>query len=297
MTGAVLIDKPEGFTSFDVIAVMRRVLGTRKLGHTGTLDPMATGVLPILAGRATRLTQLLPESDKAYRATMRLGLTTDTLDITGKLLTESKSLATAAELEGCLGQFRGDILQVPPMYSAKKVDGKRLYDLAREGKEIERAAVPVTVKKLELSVIDEASGEYSLEVLCSKGTYIRSIIDDLGRAVGCGAVMTGLRRTLANGISAESCIPLDKAREMSPEELITPLDGLLAPYGEVRVTAPQANRFLHGGELEIRRLPSALPDSRFVRVLSPDGELLGLSETRDGSLWIKCLLTENTDAG
>ena len=193
MNGILLVDKPDGWTSHDVVAKLRGVLGERRMGHSGTLDPMATGLLVVFAGRATRAVSFSENHTKCYEAHLRLGLTTDTQDTTGTVLSRSERAVNRAELEAVLPQFRGDILQVPPMYSALKVDGKKLYEIARRGGEVARKARPVTIE--ELTVLGEADGDYALRVRCSKGTYIRTLCNDIGAALGCGGVMSALRRT------------------------------------------------------------------------------------------------------
>ncbi len=290
MNGLVLINKPQEFTSFDVVAVMRRVLGTKKIGHTGTLDPMATGVLPLLVGKATRLCDRLPVEDKTYRATLRFGLTTDTLDITGKVLWEQESHVTREQLAALLPSFTGDQMQVPPMYSAISVNGVRLYDLARQGKTIEREARPIHIDAITLLDSDEANQTFTIEVACSKGTYIRSLIDDMGKAMGVGATLTALCRTKACGFSLEQCVNLEKAREMTAEDLLLPTELALKDYKAVKITAPQATRFQNGGALDLNRLPLGKNATGLFRVYNPDGELLGLALAEDGQLKIQCHL-------
>lgn len=190
MNGILLVDKPAGWTSHDVVAKLRGVLGERRMGHSGTLDPMATGLLVVFAGRATRAVSFSENHTKCYEAHLRLGLTTDTQDTTGTVLSRAERAVSRAELEAVLPQFRGDILQVPPMYSALKVDGKKLYEIARRGGEVARKARPVTIE--ELTVLGEADGDYILRVRCSKGTYIRTLCHDIGAALGCGGVMSAL---------------------------------------------------------------------------------------------------------
>ena len=191
MNGILLVDKPADWTSHDVVAKLRGVLGERRMGHSGTLDPMATGLLVVFAGRATRAVSFSENHTKCYEAHLRLGFTTDTQDTTGTVLSRSECAVSRAELEAVLPQFRGDILQVPPMYSALKVDGKKLYEIARRGGEVARQARPVTIE--ELTVLGEADGDYVLRVRCSKGTYIRTLCHDIGAALGCGGVMSALR--------------------------------------------------------------------------------------------------------
>ena len=290
MNGVVLINKPQGFTSFDVVAVMRRVLGTKKIGHTGTLDPMATGVLPLLVGKATRLCDRLPVEDKTYKATFRLGLTTDTLDITGKVLTQTESQVTQEQLLACFPKYTGDILQVPPMYSAISVNGVRLYDLARQGKTVERQARPIHIDHITLLESHPDTQTFVIEVACSKGTYIRSLIDDLGRDLGVGATLTALCRTKACGFSLENCIDLEQARAMTPEALLQPTEVALTHYKGVTITAAQATRFQNGGALDLDRLPLSKTAQGLFRVYNPDHSLLGLGLVEDGQLKIQCHL-------
>ena len=201
MDGILCLDKPDTMTSFACCAVLRRLVGEKKAGHTGTLDPMATGVLPVLFGRATRAIPFLPVQDKRYTATLTFGYRSDTLDIWGKVEATGAPVPSPRAVEAALPAFRGEIRQVPPMMSALKRDGVRLYDLARRGIEVEREARPVTVRRLDILEYDPGKGILTLDCACSKGTYIRVICDDLGRLLGCGAVMSGLRRTEAAGFS------------------------------------------------------------------------------------------------
>lgn len=283
MNGILCIDKPQNFTSFDVVAVMKRLLATRKVGHTGTLDPMATGVLPILAGSATRAAELLPSHNKRYQATLRLGTVTDTQDVWGTILEQRPVACTQAQVEALLPRFTGQISQVPPMYSAVKKDGKRLYELARQGMEVEREARSVTVFDLALTDANEAQGEYALSLTCSAGTYVRTLIHDLGQALGCGAVMTSLRRTSACGFGLADCLTLSQAQALSEkgelEACLLPVDRALDGYPAVRVTAAQASRFRNGGALFLARVERApRTDGILVRVYGPDGAFAGLGQ-------------------
>lgn len=283
MTGILCIDKEEHITSFGVVAKVRGITKEKKAGHAGTLDPMATGVLPILMGGATRFLELLPDHDKGYRAQFQLGLTTDTLDSTGTVLTRSAVTVGKAEVEAALTPFRGEIFQVPPMYSAVSQNGVRLYDLARQGIEVERKARRVTVSGLALTGGEEALHSYEIEVTCSQGTYIRSLIDDLGKVLGCGAVMTGLRRTRAAGFSLSQCVTLTELQRRKDEgqgfdDLLIPLQQALAVYPGVTVTGAQAKRFCNGGALSLERMGGQEVGSGYTRVLSPDGRFLGLGE-------------------
>lgn len=290
MNGIVLINKPKDFTSFDVVAVMRKLLGTKKIGHTGTLDPMATGVLPLMVGKATRLCDRLPDENKTYKATVQLGITTDTLDITGKVLTQTQSQVTREQIESLLPSFTGAQMQVPPMYSAVSVNGVRLYDLARQGKTVEREARPIFIEHLTLLDFCEETQTFEIEVSCSKGTYIRSLIDDMGKILEVGATLTNLCRTKACGFSLEECISLEQAKERTPEQLLHPVDKALQAYKAVTVTAPQAARFQNGGALDLERLPLSNNATGMFRVYNPGKTLLGLGQVQDGQLKIQCHL-------
>lgn len=279
MTGFVFLDKDEGLTSFFAASRLRRIFSTKKVGHTGTLDPMATGVLPVAVGGATRFIDFIPDSDKGYKARFLLGKTTDTLDITGQVLAESQVDVTREDVEKILPLFRGEILQMPPMYSALKKDGVRLYDLARQGIEVEREKRQITIYSLELTEYENGN-EFEIDVFCSKGTYIRSLIDDIGRELGCGAVMTSLRRTKANGVDISECITLSKLGELAEaekqSEALYSVDRLL-PYDIIKVTDNQARRFSNGGELDTERL-KIKPEVGLYRVYSHSGDFLGLGE-------------------
>lgn len=294
MTGIICINKDKDITSFGVVSKVRSILGERKAGHTGTLDPMATGVLPVMLGSATRFLDYLPESDKGYRASFVLGKTTDTLDITGRVTGEYEVNVTQKELIDALDIFRGEISQIPPMYSAVSVDGKRLYDLARQGIEVERQARQAEIKKLELT--DFKNGEYTIDVLCTKGTYIRTLIDDIGKALGCGAVMTGLTRTLASGFTIDDCITLEELQRrkdngITLDDAVIDIEKLFMCYDDVYVSDAQAKRFLNGGALAADRLRKKLSDGLY-RVYSADGLFLGIGEadTQKRELSVKRLL-------
>ncbi len=281
MNGVLIVDKPTDFTSFDVVAVVRKSLHEKKTGHTGTLDPMATGVLPILLGSATKAQIFLPDTDKEYVCEFKLGMTTDTLDITGKILTKCSSDVTRRQIENILPQFRGDILQKPPMYSAVSKDGVRLYELARKGIEVEREARPVTISALELSDFDEGRQCGKMRIACSKGTYIRVICDDIGRELGCGCVMTALRRTKACGFTEEQAVPLATVRTLGADgitEYIRPVESLFAHLKEIVVSEKQAVRFSNGGGLMLSRLRglSEITDGTLYRIYGTEHIFLGL---------------------
>ena len=274
MNGFVVLDKPEGVTSFKAVAPLRRLLHEKKVGHTGPLDPMATGVLPVALGKAARFIGFLPDDSKAYIARFRCGITTDTLDITGTVLTETDTHVTETDVLALLPRFTGEIAQVPPMYSALSVNGRRLYDLARKGIEVERQARRVRIDSLELTGVYEDT--FEIAVSCSKGTYIRTLIADLGEALGCGAVMTALKRTRSNGFSIEDALT-PEAVEALGVQAVLPLDHPFRCYKELRVTEAQANRFRNGGELFTQRLKGE-PAPGVYRVYAPDGVFLGLGQ-------------------
>lgn len=296
MTGIIPIDKHQDITSFGIIAKMRGITKEKKAGHAGTLDPMATGVLPVLFGGATRFLDLLPDHTKGYRATFRLGTTTDTLDVTGTVLTESEVTANAKDVELILPQFCGKIQQIPPMFSAITKDGVRLYELARQGVEIPRESREITVEKIELIDCNESLNEYTIDVVCSKGTYIRTICDDIGRLLGCGAVMNGLRRTLAAGFTLDDCITIDEAQRLKDsgegfESCIFSIEKVFSVYPMVVVSPAQSNRFANGGYLDLERIPGKISDG-ICRVYSADKLFLGLGEwcSVQGQLKVKKLI-------
>ena len=273
MTGIICVNKEKDITSFGVCAKMRGILKEKKVGHTGTLDPMATGVLPIMIGGATRFLDYLPESDKGYRAVFVLGKTTDTLDITGTVTAENEVNASKADVESVLTQFKGRIMQTPPMYSAVSVNGKRLYDLARQGIEVEREKREVEIKSLELADCNEAENEYTIDVLCTKGTYIRTLIDDIGRVLGCGAVMTSLVRTYAMGFTLDDCKTLAQLQLLKDsgegfDSVLLPLEKALGAYDKVVVSPAQSNRFKNGGALDLVRVKKQLNADEIYRVYS-----------------------------
>ena len=282
MNGIIVIDKPQDFTSFDVVAVVRKTLHEKKIGHSGTLDPMATGVLPILIGKAAKAQSLLPDTDKEYCANFRLGITTDTMDMTGKVLSQSECSLSRDDLEAVLPGFRGDIMQIPPMYSAVSKNGVRLYELARKGIEVEREARPVTISTLELLSFDESSQSGSIRISCSKGTYIRVICDDIGKKLGCGCVMTALRRTKACGYELSDSITLEKLKQLAEEgkeeSVIRPTDSIFGCFPRVTASEKQTFRFLNGGGLMLSRLKELknIKDGAVYRVY---GTVNGTPET------------------
>ncbi|HVP60849.1 MAG TPA: tRNA pseudouridine(55) synthase TruB [Myxococcaceae bacterium] len=288
MHGVLVIDKPQGPTSFEVVRRVRSALGVKRAGHTGTLDPMATGVLPVCLGEATKLAGLLTEGDKAYDAVVRLGVVTDTQDVTGTVLeTHPVPPLSADLLEAALGKFRGTFHQLPPMYSAVKVKGKRLYERARAGESVERTLRQVTVASLVLR--DFSASECTLSVRCSKGFFVRTLAEDLGRALGCGGALKSLRRTVSGPFALDRALPLSQVEALGVagaggrsqlEARIISMADALPGFPVVRVSEQDVSRVLHGVPLVLG--PSA-PGGR-VRVLGPDGALLAVGEVDEGRL-------------
>lgn len=282
MNGVLIVNKPKGCTSFDVVGIMRRLTGEKKIGHCGTLDPNASGVLPILIGRASKAQDILPDHDKCYVAEFKLGMVTDTLDIWGKTVSCEKTSVKEQDILDVLCDFTGEIEQIPPMYSAVKQNGKRLYDLAREGIEVERESRKITVYSIELLSFDEQAQSGKLRVACSKGTYIRTLIDDIAKRFCIGGVMTSLVRTSACSFSLSDARTVDELRALSEsgsiEDILMPIESLFVKYGEITVSEAQAKRFANGGALgteRIKNIPS-FTDGELFRVKAPSGDFLGL---------------------
>lgn len=283
MNGLILIDKPKDFTSFDVVAVMRKLSGQKKAGHTGTLDPNATGVLPILLGSATKAQDLIVNHDKTYVADFKLGITTDTLDIWGNVTADFDTKADLESVKKALLHFEGEIEQIPPMFSAVQKDGKRLYDLARQGIEVERESRKVTVYGITLLDFDESTQSGSFEISCSKGTYVRTVIDDMGRLLKTGAVMTDLRRTQACGFSVDECISLDEAKQLAEtgrlESALHSVESLFDTYNIIKISQAQSKRFSNGGALDLNRTVlknQNVRDKTIFRVSDTNGGFIGL---------------------
>ena len=275
MNGIVIVDKPQEWTSQDVTARLRRVFNTRRIGHGGTLDPMATGVLPVFVGRATRGVEFFEHAEKTYEATLRLGLTTDTEDTSGTVL-EQREVAVSEEMFlAVLPQFRGEILQVPPMYSALKINGQKLVDLARRGKEVERKPRPITIHELECL---EFTGETArLRVRCSKGTYIRTLCKDIGQALGCGGCMAALRRVSAGSYTIDEAVPLQTLLETEePEKYLRPVDSMFTAHEAVTLSPKQTLRCRNGNSFSVK-----LPEGTY-RAYSPEGAFLMLAKVEDG---------------
>ena len=277
--GIIVIDKPAGWTSMDVCAKIRGVLHERRVGHAGTLDPMATGVLPVFVGRATRAVEFAAEGGKEYVAGLRLGVVTNTQDTSGTVLEEKPVSVDRAALEAALAPFRGDILQIPPMYSAIKRDGKKLYELARKGQEVEREPRPVTIYSLE--VVDQTGpADYLLRVQCSKGTYVRTLCHDIGQALGCGGCMYSLRRTEAAGFSLEQAVTLDALLSAEdPQSLLLPVDAYFAGRPILILKAGPEKKVRNGMAVSV---PQAA-DGQY-RVYGESGAFLALGQVSDGLL-------------
>ena len=275
MNGIVIVDKPQGWTSQDVTARLRRVFNTRRIGHGGTLDPMATGVLPVFVGRATRGVEFFEHAEKIYEATIRLGLTTDTEDVTGTVLTETEVSISEQEFWDILPKFRGKIQQIPPMYSALKVNGQKLCDLARKGKEVERQ--PREIEIFELECLEFSGDTARLRVHCSKGTYIRTLCKDIGEALGCGGCMAALRRVTAGEYTIEEAVPLQTLLDTdAPEAYLRTVDTMFRNHSAVTLTPNQEKRCRNGNSFSI-----GLPDGTY-RTYSQSGEFLMLAKVDDG---------------
>lgn len=280
MNGILCMNKPQDFTSFDVIGKLRGILHMKRLGHTGTLDPMATGVLPILVGTATKACDILPNQDKTYQATVVFGKATDTLDIWGKPLQNyPEQHVTEAAFRAILPEFLGDITQLPPMYSAVSVNGKRLYELARKGETVERPTRTVHIDAITLDAFDETQQTATLTVSCGKGTYIRTLLSDIGQRLGGDAVMTALTRTAACGYPLQDCLTFEQvAAAMADgtlEEHLLPTDSLFSSYPKLRLNAAQERMFCNGVKLDLNRLRNLQPDQDIYTVYGATGTFLG----------------------
>ena len=275
MNGIVIIDKPQGWTSQDVTARLRRVFGTRRIGHGGTLAPMATGVLPGVVDRATRGVEFFEHAEKTYETLLRLGLTTDTEDISGTVLTEQEANVTMEQLEAVLENFRGEIMQVPPMYSALMINGQKLVDLARKGRTVERQPRPITIH--ELTLLEEGQETLRLRVRCSKGTYIRTLCKDIGEALGCGGCMEALRRVSAGEYGIAEAVPLQQLLETEePEKYLRPVDSMFRNYPAVTLTENQEKRCRNGNSFSVKL------EAGTYRAYGKDGAFLMLAKVEDG---------------
>ena len=275
MNGIVIIDKPVGWTSQDVVSKLRGKLHTKRIGHGGTLDPMATGVLPVFVGRATRGVEFFEHAEKTYETTLRLGLLTDTEDISGTVLEQRPVQVTAGEFSEILERFRGEIFQVPPMYSALKINGQKLCDLARKGKEVERKPRSITIHELTCLSFDGETAR--LRVRCSKGTYIRTLCKDIGLALGCGGCMESLRRVSAGAYTIEEAVPLETLLDSeTPEAYLRPVDTMFTAHPAITLTANQEKRCRNGNRFTLATAPGT------YRAYSESGEFLMLAKVEDG---------------
>lgn len=290
MNGIICIYKEKGYTSFDVVAIMRKLCGTKKIGHGGTLDPMAEGVLPIFVGNATKAVDFCPDTSKEYRAEMRFGVTTDTQDVTGKVLSTS-NVQVGRNMQYILEQrFKGDQLQTPPMYSAVQVNGQRLYDLARQGVEVERKARPITVYSINFE--EFADNRATVVISCSKGTYIRTLIHDMGVEAGTGAIMTALTRTRSGNFGLRDCYRLSEVKEAfasggtaAVEKLLMPMEFLYRSLPRALLDEGQTRLFLNGVTLDARRVAFEREYDGAYRIVSESDELLAIGEvTENGDL-------------
>ena len=276
--GVIIINKPRDWTSMDVCAKLRGIYHEKRVGHAGTLDPMATGVLPVFVGQATKAVSFAEDGKKEYRASLRLGVVTDTQDVWGTVLSETPVRVSEDELRAVLPRFTGEIEQIPPMYSAIKIQGKKLYDLARKGIEVERRPRRITIEELELLPRDEG-GDWGLRVVCSKGTYIRTLCHDIGAALGCGGAMSALTRTMAAGFRIEEAVTLERAQE-EREALLLPLDEYFRACPRFTVqNETQEKRAYNGNAFTAR----GVADGEY-RVYDRAGNFLSLSRAEGGEL-------------
>lgn len=281
--GVLIINKPEGITSHDVVGKIRKLYGTRKVGHTGTLDPLATGVLVILLGRAAKAAEYLVADRKTYQARLTLGITTDTEDITGKVLTQSNNIPNTDAVMNVCSEFLGKIKQIPPMYSALKVDGRKLYDLAREGIEVERKARDIEIFQLVCTPTEKAN-EYDLLVECSSGTYIRTLCADIGARLSCGGVMSALHRVVAGGFDIENSHTLEEIETLTIEErysLLAPTESLFYDLPSVKLPAFYEKLCRSGCEIYQNKIKTNFELGQRVRLYTAGGEFFALGETRE----------------
>lgn len=258
MNGIICVNKPKGWTSFDVVAKVRGMAKTKKVGHAGTLDPMATGVLPLFFGNATKACDVMPNDDKGYIATFKLGITTNTLDITGEIESTTKSSVDKEQLIEVLEKFNGEIEQIPPMFSAIQVNGRRLYDIARAGQVIERKPRKVTIKKLELIDFSKQEQIAKIEVICSKGTYIRSLCSDIGQALSVGATLTELERHIVGNFKLDDCYTLEQLQEFTDKNILAqkslPVEKVFEQLPKIKLNSVQSTKFKNGVKLDLNRV-------------------------------------------
>ena len=290
--GLLLLNKPKGLTSFSAVSAIKRLAHEKRVGHTGTLDPMATGVLPIFLGRATSLSGLLLDGDKRYTAGIKLGITTDTDDITGEILSQKAVNVTKEHLEEAISHFIGKTEQVPPMYSALKKDGVRLYQLAREGKTADITPRNIEIYSIELLSGLDSDNSFVIDVHASKGTYIRSLARDIGEYLGCGATLISLNRTYAAGFDIKDCVSLDDLTEDNITDYIQSEEKAVNDFREINITEKQAVRFCNGGQLGFERLKiSDFKNEELLRVKYQNKLLgIGIADCEKAHVAIKCIL-------
>ena len=292
MQGLILINKPSGMTSFSAVNKIKWLAQEKRVGHTGTLDPLATGLLPIFIGRATALAGIVLDADKGYVAEVKLGITTDTCDITGAVLSEKAVSVTREQLAEVLEHFKGKIMQTPPIYSALKKDGVRLYELARRGETVEIPPREVEITRLEL--LDFSGDTFKIAVDCSKGTYIRSLCRDIGEALGTGAAMTALHRTTTGGFDVKNAVELEALTRENIADYVRSEETALLSLHEVKVTEKQAVRFSNGGQLAYERLKKAdFSDGQLLRIKFGDKFLgVGYADNANAQIAIKCVINQ-----
>lgn len=279
MNGILCVNKPQDFTSFDVVAKLRGILQMKRLGHGGTLDPMATGVLPVFVGTATKACDIMPDNSKSYIAGFRFGAVSDTQDIWGEVTEKSENAVSRDDIEDILPCFIGNIMQLPPMYSAVQVNGQRLYDLARKGIEVERTPREVQINKLKILSYDENTREGTLSIECGKGTYVRTIISDMGDKLGTGGIMTSLVRTSSGGFTLEECYTFEQIQQAKDEgrleELILPIDRVFTMLPKLRLNEAQTKMYRNGVKLDLSRIHNIREDKDCYSVYGSDGKFIG----------------------
>lgn len=280
MNGILCVNKPSGWTSFDVVAKVRGMARTKKVGHAGTLDPMATGILPLFFGTATKACDVMPNDNKGYIATFRFGMTTDTLDITGNVQSRTESHITEAQLRALLPSFLGEIDQIPPMFSAVQVNGRRLYDIARSGAEVERKARRVTILKLKLLEFSEEEQTATVEVLCSKGTYIRTLCSDIGEKLGVGATLTALNRHIVGNFTLDDCYTMEQLQAFTDagilDEKALPVEKVFEQLPKIKLNEVQSIKFRNGVKLDLNRVRYKNVDG-LHKVFDQQNQFMGLA--------------------
>jgi len=303
INGIINVYKEKGYTSHDVVAKMRGILRIKKIGHTGTLDPDAEGVLPVCIGKATKLVDLITNKDKTYEAVLKLGITTDTQDITGTVLTRKDVTVTIPEIEEAIRSYIGEYMQLPPMYSAIKVNGKKLYELARQGKEVERKRRKVYIHDIRILKIDALQHEVSMSVDCGKGTYIRTLLHDIGETLGCGGTMKSLTRTAVGDFHLKDAYKLSEIEKMVHNEqintIVYPIDGILSDYSRITVAREYSKLIYNGNPFQTSHLtePIQYPSTDWVRVYDADDDFIGIYQYdygRKSYRPVKLFMTKHT---